>query len=145
MYLSKVAAAGLLMVSLSACASSRDRLVRQAAPCADQQVQIYFEPDSWELTPEGRAVIGQAAAEARACRVEAVEVLGLADAAGAADANFELSAKRAQSVTEALSAAGLPNADFRMAAAGDVGAVAVDGTPRPLRRRADIILHLARP
>lgn len=138
-------AAFVLVVALGGCASmqgGRDRLVKRPAPCQDQSVAIYFEPNSAELTTEGRAVIDLAAGYARNCRVDRVEVLGLADAAGAPEANLELSKRRAQAVTAALATAGLPDAEFRLAAAGDVGAVTEEGAAQPLRRRADVVLHV---
>jgi outer membrane protein OmpA-like peptidoglycan-associated protein len=116
-----------------------------AGACADQTVEIYFEPRSAELTPEGRAVIDAAASQARACRVRSVEVLGLADAVGPADASFELSQRRAAAVTAALTANQLPAAEFRVGAAGQAGAKAADGERAPLRRRVDVTLRLSRP
>ena len=135
-----------LMLTLAACATvrqARERIVRAPARCADQTVQVYFEPDSAEVTKEGRDVIAAAAQSAKGCKVAAVEVIGLADSAGGAGANLELSRKRADSVTGALRAAGLPAADFKVAAAGKAGAVTADGKAAPMRRRADIVLHLA--
>jgi len=135
-------------VALSGCATmqaARTRLVRAPARCVDQTVQVYFSPDQAELTPEGRMVITQAAAQTRGCRVSAVEVVGLADAAGAPGANLELSRRRAQSVAAALTSAGLPAADFRVAAAGEAGAVTADGRHAPLRREAVVTLRLSPP
>ena len=132
-------------VVLSACATvdnARGRLVRAPATCTDQTVEVYFEPDSADLTREGRAVIDAAAAQARSCRVGAVEVLGLSDATGASQANLELSRKRAGAVSQALAAAGLPPAEFRVGAAGDAGAMTGDGRLAPLRRRVDVTLRL---
>jgi outer membrane protein OmpA-like peptidoglycan-associated protein len=127
--------------------NARARLVRAPNPCADQTVAIYFEPGSTELTPEGRAVIDAAASAARSCRVRTVEVLGLADARGSAapDANYELSRRRADAVSAALAANGLPAADFRVGALGEAGAVAPGGVKAPLRRRVEVTLRLARP
>jgi outer membrane protein OmpA-like peptidoglycan-associated protein len=138
-------AAGLLAGLAAACGttSERTRLVRTPTACADQTVQVYFEPQSAELTKEGRDVIAAAAAGARACRVAGVEVIGLADAAGAPGANLELSQRRAASVAGALKAEGLPAAEFKVAAAGQAGAVTASGQAQPMRRRADIVLHLA--
>lgn len=139
-------AGGLAMVVvLGGCSTlrGRDRIVAAPNPCTDQTVQIYFEPDSAEVTREGQAVISQAAHQARGCAVERVQVLGLADAAGAPQPNLELSARRAQAVSAALAAAGLPSADFELAAAGQEGAVADSGAVAPVRRRADIVLSLA--
>ena len=135
-------------VGLSGCAtvqSARARLVKAPPRCVDQTVEIYFAPDQAELTPEGRMVISQAAQGVRACKVTAVEVLGLADAAGAPAANLELSRKRAQSVAAALAANGLPAAEFKVAAAGQAGAVTATGQSAPLRRRVDVALRLAAP
>jgi outer membrane protein OmpA-like peptidoglycan-associated protein len=134
----------LLVLGLSACTTTeRQRIVREPVRCADHTVQVYFEAQSWELTKEGRAVIDAAAGQAKGCKVTSVEVLGLADAAGAPAASLELSQKRAGSVAAALRADGLPAAEFKVAAAGQAGAVTAAGQAQPMRRRADIVLHLA--
>lgn len=135
-------AAAILLASCSSLPTARERLVQAPARCSDQSVAIYFDPDSAELTLESEAVIKQASASARGCKVERVEVLGLADAAGAPEANLELSKRRAQSVTAALATAGLPSAEFHLAAAGDAGATTPDGAARPLRRRVDVTLRM---
>lgn len=135
------------LAALGGCATlenARARLVRAPSNCVDQTVQVYFEPDSADLTPEGRSVIDTAAANLRACHVRAVEVLGLADAVGAPETNLELSRRRAESVSRALAAAGLPAAEFRIAAAGQAGAVTADGKAAPLRRRVDVTLRAQR-
>jgi outer membrane protein OmpA-like peptidoglycan-associated protein len=141
-----VLAATVAAALVSGCAtvqSARARLVRAPARCVDQAVQIYFDADSAELTREGRMVITQAASGAVGCRVASVEVTGLADAQGAPGANLELSRRRAAAVAQALAANGLPAAEFKVTAAGQAGAVTAEGRAAPLRRRADVILHLA--
>ena len=138
-------AVAMLALGLSACTTTvktRDQIVR-APRCVDQTVQIYFEPDSAEVTKEGRAVLNLAANDSKACKVSSIDVLGLADAAGAPGANLELSKRRAQAVTEALTAAGLPAAEFKVAAAGSAEAINSKGDARPLRRRTDVVLHLS--
>ncbi|MGA0605640.1 OmpA family protein [Phenylobacterium sp. VNQ135] len=137
-----IVAAALALAGCQTVRDARDRWVKAPARCEDQTVQIYFEPDQAEVTPEGRSVIAAAANQAQGCTVERVSVLGLADAAGGATANLELSKKRAQSVTAALVAARLPAAEFSVAAAGQAGAVTSDGRAAPLRRRADVTLHM---
>jgi outer membrane protein OmpA-like peptidoglycan-associated protein len=135
-----------LMMSLGACTTlqhGRDRVVRPQASCAPQTVQIYFEPQSAEVTSESAAVIRAAAHGAAGCKVSTVDVLGLADAAGAADASLELSKQRARAVTAALAADGLPAANFKVTAAGQAGATNAAGQDRPLRRRVDVVLHLS--
>ncbi|CAN7508740.1 OmpA family protein [Phenylobacterium sp. LjRoot225] len=134
-------------LALSGCTTlqnARARIVRAPSTCVDQTVQVYFDPQSAELTPEGQAVINSAAASLRSCRVTAIDVLGLADAVGAPQANYELSQRRAQAVSHALAASGLPTAEFHIAAAGQAGARTSDGQAAPLRRRVDVMLHVRR-
>jgi hypothetical protein len=120
-------------------ATARGRIVQAPTRCADETVQIYFETFSSDVTKEGKAVIAAAAQQARPCKVTGVDVLGLADSVGgAADSNLELSKRRAEAVTAALSAAGLPAAEFKITAVGEKGSTTADGRSRPLRRRADI-------
>jgi outer membrane protein OmpA-like peptidoglycan-associated protein len=131
---------------VSGCAEERGgraALVRAPESCVDQTVQVYFEPRSAELTHEGRLVIDTAAQGVRACKVTAVEVLGLADAVGAPAASLELSHRRADAVSQALKAAGLPAAQFQVAAIGQAGAITPEGEATPLRRRVDVTLHVA--
>ena len=134
--------AGLAVAACGSLPRGRDRIVDAPQRCEDQTVQIYFEPESAEVTGESRAVLRQAAALASSCAVRSVSVMGLADAAGDPGANMELSKRRAQSVTAALAGAGLPDAEYRVSAVGQSGATTTDGRTAPLRRRADVILHL---
>ncbi|WP_299543545.1 OmpA family protein [Phenylobacterium sp.] len=136
----------ILALGLGGCAAmktGRDRIVKAPPRCADQTVEVYFDAESAEVTKEGRAVIAAAAREGRPCKVAGVDVLGLSDSAGGADANLELSKRRAQSVTAALAAAGLPAGEFKVQAAGQAGSLTAGGQARPLRRRVDVVLHLS--
>ena len=140
------AATGLaLCACLAGCTTvrnARDRIVKPQAHCQDVTVQIYFEAGSAEVTREGRAVLRAAAGQAKGCKVDAISVLGLADAAGAPDANLELSKKRGDAVTAALSATGLPTTNLVITAVGQEGSVTRRGET-PLRRRADLTLKLS--
>lgn len=138
----------LSVASLAACASvrdARDRLVRSPVACQDVTVPVYFDANADQLTPDGRRVIAAAARSARPCRVQGVMVMGLADAAGDPVANLELSQRRAATVADAIRKAGLPEATFDLAAAGQAGSVTATGQVAPVRRRADITLKLAKP
>lgn len=140
-----VVTSALLAVGLASCAAGgRGALVRAPAVCQDISVPIYFEPNQAQVTREGRRVLVASAAQARGCSVDAVRVLGLADAAGDPQANLELSKRRAASVAEAILKAGLPAAEFEVAAAGQAGALTPSGQV-PVRRRADVTLKLSRP
>lgn len=136
------------LVGLSGCASmtsARDRIVRAPKVCQDMTAPVYFEANDAEITREGRRVIRAAAAQAKGCNVDAVRVLGLADATGDPLTNLELSKKRAASVADAIARAGLPAAEFEVAAAGQAGAVNRAGQQAPVRRRADVTLKLSKP
>lgn len=139
----------ILVLGVAGCGSipkGRDRIVKAAPHCVDQTVQIYFEQYSAEVTREGRAVLTAAAMQSKPCKVASVDILGLSDSVGGdAAGNLELSKRRAQSVTAALTAAGLPAGEFKVAAVGETGATTADGRSRPLRRRADVVLHLSPP
>jgi len=137
----------VLAMALSSCASvrsARDRIVRAPKVCQDVTLPIYFEPNEARITREGRRVIAAGAAQARGCEVDAVRVVGLADAAGEPAANLELSRQRAASVADAIVKAGLPAAEFDVAAAGQAGAVTSAGQV-PVRRRADVTLKMSKP
>lgn len=140
-----IAAGALVAAALAGCASSgRERVVQAPKVCQDMTVPVYFEPNQAQITRDGRRVIAASAAQARGCSVDSVRVLGLADAAGDPQANLELSKQRAASVADAIQKAGLPAAEFELAAAGQAGAVTAAGQV-PVRRRADITLKLSKP
>ncbi|HEX2558892.1 OmpA family protein [Phenylobacterium sp.] len=138
-----VAASALASIAMAGCAGfgGRDRLVKAPPRCEETAVQVYFDAGSHELTDESRTMLAQAASETAGCAVDRVVVMGLADAEGGPNANLELSKRRAQAVTAALAAVKLPAAEFRLAAAGEAGAVTAAGT-EPLRRRVDVILQM---
>ncbi|HWA60948.1 MAG TPA: OmpA family protein [Caulobacteraceae bacterium] len=142
------AAAVAALLALAGCAEGPKlphlHLPQVFAPpdCSDFSISIYFEPASAAITPEAEVVLRSAAGRARRCKVAGVQVLGLADAQGGAQANVEISRARAQSVTEALARHGLTGIPIDTAAAGEAGAEAAPGEVNPLRRRADVAFHL---
>jgi outer membrane protein OmpA-like peptidoglycan-associated protein len=95
-------------------------------------VQVYFEPGSADVSPEGRRVLTSAARIARNCRVTSIDVTAPADAAGDPEVDLQLSKRRVEAVSDVLTAAGLPAAQLPLAASA------------PIRRRADVVVHLAR-
>ena len=139
-----VAALGLGAAGLSGCALGARSVVQAPDVCQDINIPIYFSPDGARITPDGQRLITAEARRARQCTVDSVRVLGLADAAGEPEANLELSRRRAASVAEAIAKAGLPAAEFEVAAAGEAGAITTQGKA-PVRRRADVTLKLSKP
>jgi len=132
----------LLLTGCTYFKSARDRLWSMSHTCEDQAVQIYFDEASAEVTPEAHAVLRRASAAARRCQVSGVDVVGLADAPGAPQANLELSRLRAEAVAEALRSAGLPEGTFSVSEVGEAASVTPSGRARPLRRRADVTIHM---
>lgn len=140
-------AAGMIGVALAAagCASgpSRDDLV-QRTDCAPVRFDVYFATDKANLTPVAQEAIRLGAQQVAGCAIDRVRVLGLADAQGAATANLNLSERRAQTVTGALAAEGLPVPTFEVQAAGASGATTTQGANAPMRRRTEVLIE-ARP
>lgn len=119
-----------------------------AAPtpvCSDFNYPIYFEKGSDELTSQAKVVLASGMKEVRGCTVSKVEVLGLADADGPANRNLALSRRRAANVAKALEGFGLPAPVFDIEALGETGATTPGGSPLPLRRRAEVIIHVGKP
>jgi len=139
--------AGLMLAGCASGPWATSRASIEALPpaCADFQVSIYFERDEAQVTREARSVLNSAGAMTRGCKVNKARVVGLADAVGAADVNMELSRRRAEAVTKALTRAGFGQVEFDVAAAGDAGATTGAGASAPLRRRADIFFEISKP
>jgi peptidoglycan-associated lipoprotein len=136
-----------LVLALWGCQSVQRRPVGaliQAPPnCTDINLPIYFDPRSAAVTREADRLISAARDQARGCQVTGIVVVGLADAPGSPDANLELSRRRANAVAAELHQRGFANVEFREAAVGAAGASTPTGADRPLRRRADVSIHLA--
>jgi outer membrane protein OmpA-like peptidoglycan-associated protein len=120
-------------------------LIQAPLECGDVNFPIYFEPRSAAITREADQLILAAQARSRGCEVTGIVVVGLADAPGGADANLDLSRRRANAVTRELHRRGFTTVEFREKAAGSVGAATDSGAARPLRRRADVSIHLMNP
>ena len=138
-------AAGSLLAACARSPASNLPSPLAAPPCADFSFPIYFESGSDDLTAPARAVLTDAVGRAKQCPVSKIEVLGLADADGPAHRNLILSRRRAVVVAKALVGAGLPGPDFDIEALGEAGARAPDGKPDPMRRRTEVVIHMAIP
>ncbi len=141
--LSRVMMLGAAALVLGGCGTVAG--FRKAAvpnPCQDLTVSIYFMRDSAAITREARAVLKGAGDMAAGCNLGEVDVLGLADSVGDPGVNLALSRKRAEAVRAAVERLGFATVNFRMDAAGDVGATTVSGA-EPLRRRADVTFRLS--
>lgn len=144
----RVAMVALAVAGAAACATApkpKTRAQIEMAPriCSDFTVSLYFERNSAKVTREAQDVLATAQHLARGCQVKDVEVVGLADSAGAPDANLELSKRRGRAVTAALQRAGFEPETVTVSAVGEAGAQTGLGVA-PLRRRADVNIHLVK-
>lgn len=147
MRLASFVAAAALIAGLTACASgrgpAREAIVATPSDCRAQTFEVYFADGEARLTETARQVIGMTATHLQGCDIQRVQVIGLADASGAASLNQSLSQRRATAVAEALAAAGWPVPVFEVAAAGGQGATVAPGVAEPLRRRTEVIVTAA--
>ncbi len=123
--------AAVAFLGLAGCETTHRRytgpLIAAPASCADIVFPIYFEPGSAAVTREAERMIASASRRSAGCRVAGVDVVGLADAAGAAGANLALSERRADAVTQALGRNGFSTAPVRVVASGAADASTASG------------------
>ena len=141
-----VAAAGL---AVSACGTGamfgeRSELIYEPSGCVEQRLDIYFEEGEARIARPARDMIAMTGERLQGCRVEGVDVIGLASSTGDPASNLSLSERRARAVADALISAGWPSPTFTLSAAGDAGATTDGGLAEPLRRRTEVVIH-ARP
>ena len=141
-----IAVVGLAAAGCSMTTGARDRseLVSEPEICAPQRFEVYFRDGEAGLTDAARHAIGLTATQLQGCEIRKVNVIGLADARGAPNANLDLSERRALAVAEALTAAGWPSPVFSMVVAGESGSVTADGASEPMRRRTEVLVDAAR-
>ena len=98
--------------------------IAACAPKAGGPYDIFFKDESAELTPDARALITKAAAEAKSWNAKSISIDGFAGKAGPRNTHEALSAKRAEAVAAALVADGVPPALIhRIEGHGDAGAL----------------------
>ncbi len=137
----RIAAAGLVALSLGACASKTDdgdgllgapgSRAGSATPGSAQDFavnvgdRVFFETDSSELTPTAVATLDKQVAWLGRYPRYAVTVEGHADERGTREYNFALSARRADTVRSYLTAKGLPTSRMKTMSFGKERPVAV--------------------
>ena len=137
---------GLVAVGLTAAGCnlaptmSRSDIVAEPSACQAKRFEVYFTEGEARLTDVARQAIGLTATQLQACRIDKVQVIGLADASGAANANQSLSERRAIAVAEALRAAGWPAPAFDVGGVGAEGATTA-GVNEPMRRRTEVLVE----
>lgn len=133
-------------LALAGCAGTpwkRSDLVTEPSVCTPQRFDVYFRDSEAGLTDAARHAISLTATQLQACEIRKVSVIGLADARGGAEANLNLSERRALAVAEALQAAGWPSPVFSLVVAGESGATTAVGANEPMRRRTEVLVDAA--
>lgn len=108
---------------------------------------MYFEWDESDLTSEAAAVIDSAVGAIRQrgdCSVATVTIGGHADRSGPAAYNVRLSARRAQTVRDALVARGISADMISTEAFGETAPAkpTADGVREPLNRRSEVVIRV---
>ena len=138
---------GLVAVGLTAAGCnlaptmSRSDIVAEPSACTTKRFEVYFAEGEARLTDVARQAIGLTATQLQGCRIDKVQVIGLADASGGHSANQTLSERRAIAVVEAFEAAGWPAPVFDVDGVGDQGAAMPGGVNEPMRRRTDVLVE----
>lgn len=138
---------GLVAVGLTAAGCnlaptmSRSEIVAEPSACTTKRFEVYFAEGEARLTDVARQAIGLTATQLQGCRIDKVQVIGLADASGGHSANQTLSERRAIAVVEAFEAAGWPAPVFDVDGVGDQGAAMPGGVNEPMRRRTEVLVE----
>jgi outer membrane protein OmpA-like peptidoglycan-associated protein len=111
-----------------------------APPPVAQTYLMFFDLNSAALTPEAQTIVGNAATNAESAGVRSLLVVGHTDRTGTAAYNMRLSARRAETVGQALIERGIPAEDIRLEAMGEEDPLVPteDGVPEPQNRRVVI-------
>jgi|SRR5579872_5348969 len=110
-------------------------------PVARRVFLVFFDWDRDTITPDGMAIIQQAAAAWRSGAPVQIMVTGYTDASGSAGYNQRLSERRANNVANALARAGVPRQAMAVSGRGknDQRVPTADGVREPQNRRVEIV------
>jgi OmpA-OmpF porin, OOP family len=110
-------------------------------PIARKVFLVFFDWDKDTITPEGMAILQQAAAAFRAGGPVTIQVTGYADRSGSPGYNQRLSERRANNVANALTRMGVPRQQMAVSGRGenDNRVPTADGVREPQNRRVEIV------
>jgi outer membrane immunogenic protein len=115
--------------------------VQAPPPAAPRVFIVFFDWDKDRITPEGMAIIQQAADAYKSGAPVQIQVTGYTDRSGSAGYNQRLSERRANNVAKALAALGVPPAQMAVSGHGenDNRVPTADGVREPQNRRVEIV------
>jgi OOP family OmpA-OmpF porin len=110
-------------------------------PPIRQVYLVFFDWDRYNITPEGYAVIQQAAAHWHSGAPVQIEVTGYTDLSGSPGYNVRLSLRRANAVATALERLGVPRTDMAIRGLGEQHprVPTAQGVREPQNRRVEIV------
>ena len=110
-------------------------------PAAPKVFIVFFDWDKDTITPEGHAIIQQAADAYKAGAPVQIQVTGYTDRSGSPGYNQRLSERRANNVARALAALGVPRDQMIVAGRGenDNRVPTAPGVREPQNRRVEIV------
>ena len=110
-------------------------------PMARKVFLVFFDWDRDTITPEGMAIIQQAAAAFRSGAPVTIQVTGYADRSGSPGYNQRLSERRANNVASAMVRIGVPRQQMAVSGRGenDNRVPTADGVREPQNRRVEIV------
>ena len=110
-------------------------------PAAPRVFIVFFDWDKDTVTPEGQAIIQQAADAYRSGAPVQLQVTGYTDRSGSPGYNQRLSERRANNVAKALAALGVPREQMVVSGRGenDNRVPTADGVREPQNRRVEIV------
>lgn len=110
-------------------------------PQAARVFIVFFDWDKDVITPEGHAIIRQAADAYRSGAPVQLQVTGYTDRSGSAGYNQRLSERRANNVARALAALGVPKNEMVVSGRGenDNRVPTANGVREPQNRRVEIV------
>jgi outer membrane protein OmpA-like peptidoglycan-associated protein len=110
-------------------------------PVSRRVFLVFFDWDRDTITPDGMAIIQQAAGAWRSGAPVQILVTGYTDASGSAGYNQRLSERRANNVANALGRSGVPRQAMSVTGRGksDQRVPTADGVREPQNRRVEIV------
>jgi opacity protein-like surface antigen len=110
-------------------------------PAAPKVFIVFFDWDKDLITPEGHAIIQQAADAYKAGAPVQIQVTGYTDRSGSPGYNQRLSERRANNVAKAMAAMGVPPAQMIVSGRGenDNRVPTAPGVREPQNRRVEIV------
>jgi OOP family OmpA-OmpF porin len=110
-------------------------------PAAPKVFIVFFDWDKDTITPEGAAIIQQAADAYKSGAPVQLQVTGYTDRSGSPGYNQRLSERRANNVAKAMAALGVPKDQMIVSGRGenDNRVPTADGVREPQNRRVEIV------